>query len=135
VWTHAVMDVGATLCKPRRPRCDDCPARPWCRYAGVAASVDPSAGGGEAAARAGDRAGRIVREVAPPFASTDRWLRGRILDRLRATEDGVWVTLEDGIGVHDGIRVRAAADALAADGIIELGPSPDGAVRARLALS
>ena len=32
-WTHAVMDIGATLCRPRRPECADCPAWPWCRYA------------------------------------------------------------------------------------------------------
>src|SRR5687768_11860474 len=29
-WTHAVMDVGATLCRARAPRCGSCPARPWC---------------------------------------------------------------------------------------------------------
>ena len=32
-WTHALMDIGATFCRPARPRCDDCPARPWCRFA------------------------------------------------------------------------------------------------------
>ena len=32
-WTHALMDVGAILCRPRAPRCDACPARPWCRLA------------------------------------------------------------------------------------------------------
>ena len=32
-WTHAVMDVGATFCRPRRPDCERCPARAWCRYA------------------------------------------------------------------------------------------------------
>ena len=26
-WTHAVMDIGATLCRPRAPRCDRLPAR------------------------------------------------------------------------------------------------------------
>ena len=32
-WTHALMDIGATLCTPRRPLCEACPAQPWCRYA------------------------------------------------------------------------------------------------------
>ena len=32
-WTHAVMDIGATLCKPRRPDCASCPARAWCAFA------------------------------------------------------------------------------------------------------
>ena len=34
-WTHALMDLGATLCRPRRPDCGACPAKPWCRYAGL----------------------------------------------------------------------------------------------------
>ena len=44
-WTHAVMDVGATLCKPRIARCDACPARPWCRFAREATEATrPTAG-------------------------------------------------------------------------------------------
>jgi len=26
-WTHALMDVGATFCRPRAPHCEVCPAR------------------------------------------------------------------------------------------------------------
>ena len=33
-WTHAVMDIGATVCRPRRPDCPTCPARPWCTLRG-----------------------------------------------------------------------------------------------------
>ena len=33
LWHHALMDLGATLCKPRRPLCDTCPLRSDCRYA------------------------------------------------------------------------------------------------------
>ena len=33
-WTHALMDVGATLCRPRGPDHEACPARPWCRWCG-----------------------------------------------------------------------------------------------------
>ena len=32
-WTHALMDIGARLCRPARPRCADCPVVAWCRYA------------------------------------------------------------------------------------------------------
>jgi A/G-specific adenine glycosylase len=35
-WTHALMDVGATLCRARAPRCEACPVRTWCRYAKAA---------------------------------------------------------------------------------------------------
>ena len=65
---------------------------------------------------------RVVREKAAPFTSTNRWLRGRILDRLRSVPNGEWVALDADIGTHDRARVRAAAVAMAADGVLELGP-------------
>lgn len=30
-YNQALMDLGATICLPRRPRCEECPLRPWCR--------------------------------------------------------------------------------------------------------
>ncbi len=130
VWTHAVMDVGATLCKPRAPRCGDCPARPWCRFAARAtragATAAPSGSGG----RAGHARKRPV-----PFASTNRWLRGRILNRLRRAPDGEWVVLDAPIGSHDLARVRAATTTMASDGLVELDPTVRPALRARLPLT
>ncbi len=29
-WNQAVMDLGATCCRPRRPTCDVCPVAGWC---------------------------------------------------------------------------------------------------------
>ncbi|RZJ02362.1 MAG: A/G-specific adenine glycosylase, partial [Brevundimonas sp.] len=29
-WAQALMDLGATVCRPRSPLCGDCPIRPWC---------------------------------------------------------------------------------------------------------
>jgi A/G-specific adenine glycosylase len=126
-WTHAVMDVGATLCRSRRPRCNDCPARPWCRFAKTTL--------GEAAPRTSPRRSAAAR--AAPFPETNRWLRGRILDRLRAAPDKRWVTLEAPIGIHDATRVRAAATSMAMDGLLEIAPEElrDGQVRARLPVS
>lgn len=34
-WTHALMDVGATFCRPVTPQCDGCPVRPWCQKRGA----------------------------------------------------------------------------------------------------
>jgi A/G-specific adenine glycosylase len=31
----ALMDLGATVCTARSPRCDDCPLRPWCATRGL----------------------------------------------------------------------------------------------------
>jgi A/G-specific adenine glycosylase len=123
-WTHAVMDIGATLCRSREPRCDACPARPWCRHADVGAR--------EAGLSAKTPTTR--RRRTPAFASTNRWLRGRILDRLRAVADDGWLTVDSAIGSHDADRVRAAARAMAAEGLIELDHDPgEGVIRARLA--
>jgi len=123
-WTYALMDVGATVCRPRAPRCADCPVRPWCRYA-----LNDDAGMDGAGTRA-----RSARR-SPPFPSTNRWLRGRILDRLRQAPDDGWVVLDEPIGAHDRDRVLAAARALSAEGLIEVAPQPadDNALRARLA--
>jgi hypothetical protein len=47
--------------------------------------------------------------------------------------DDRWVTIDGPVGTHDIERVRAAANALAADGLVELLPSPaNGKIRARL---
>jgi A/G-specific adenine glycosylase len=125
-WTHAVMDVGAMLCRPRAPRCVACPAQPWCRFASKA-SGEP----------ASPRTIRGSATPGTPFTSTNRWLRGRILDRLRAAPNGQWVALDGAIGIHDTERVLAAASAMAADGVLELGSrdDPEATLRARLPLA
>jgi A/G-specific adenine glycosylase len=117
-WTHALMDVGATLCRSARPRCDACPAQRWCRYA-----ADTPAPPGVA--------NRMPRS-ATPFERTSRWLRGRILQRARAAEG--WVTFDAPIGDHDAAAVSAAVRALAGDGLLELDPAA-GTPRGRLPLS
>ncbi|HSL77515.1 MAG TPA: hypothetical protein VK867_11255 [Candidatus Limnocylindrales bacterium] len=105
-WTHAVMDFGATVCRPRDPRCDDCPIRTKC------AMATTGTGRPDASARA--------TRPAAPFHATNRWLRGHILDRLRQASDDAWVALDGPIGLHELDRVRRAAAALAADGMIEI---------------
>lgn len=116
-WTHALMDLGATVCRPRNPRCDACPIATWCRTAGrPPIQVIPA------------------REAAPPtipFSATTRWLRGRIIDRLRSAHGDAWTALDGDLGSHDDQAVRVALRALAGEGLVELHPSGDG--RARLA--
>jgi A/G-specific adenine glycosylase len=110
-WTHAVMDVGAMFCRPRQPRCDACPALAWCRYAAV---VDRPA----AASAMGRSDASAPR--ARPFRATTRWLRGRLLDRLRGVPDGAWVEFPAAIGDHGPTAVAEALSAMFADGLLEL---------------
>jgi A/G-specific adenine glycosylase len=115
-WTHALMDVGATLCRPASPRCGGCPARDQCVYAATGGRLETA---------------RPARGAARPFANTSRWLRGRILDRLR--DGSSWVELETPIGGHDRAAIEVALVDLAAEGLVERHASA--ALRARLPIA
>jgi A/G-specific adenine glycosylase len=122
-WTHALMDVGATFCRTSRPDCPACPARAWCRYSAEASS---------AAGRTPNRAIASVREPAAPFSSSSRWLRGRILDRLREAASSDWLELTVPMGEHDRAAVTQALGGLAVEGLVER--HPEGELTARLPL-
>ena len=109
-WTHALMDVGATLCRPRSPSCGQCPLQAWCRYA---------------TARIQGVATEPRRRAAPPqpFTTTSRWLRGRLLDRLREARGDAWTVVGAPLGVFDEASIAGALRRLAADGLVELHPS------------
>jgi len=122
-WTHALMDIGATICRSVGPSCPACPARPWCRAARTTADapVAPSPGGPSLAS--------APRPASIPFERTTRWLRGRLVDRLRDAAPGVALAVDGPLGLHSAQAVTLALAGLARDGIVEL----DAAGRARLA--
>ncbi len=66
-WNQALMELGATVCRPRRPRCGECPLRHGC--AGPDALPPPARPRGER------------------FETSDRWARGRLLAALVAGEE------------------------------------------------
>jgi A/G-specific adenine glycosylase len=115
-WTHALMDVGATFCRTTGPLCADCPALAWCRYA--AATTQATRRG--RARRARTRRAGVGRPSRLPFPATSRWLRGRILDRLREAEGAGWIVIDVSIGHHDRPTIERTLKALAAEGLIEL---------------
>ncbi len=65
----ALMDLGATVCRPRDPQCDACPLQPGC-------------------VTRGELAGEQPRRQAP-YRGSMRERRGLVLERLRATPVGV----------------------------------------------
>jgi A/G-specific adenine glycosylase len=115
-WTHALMDVGATICHPAAPACDRCPARRWCRFAATGGALEVAPAKGRRGA---------------PFPSTTRWLRGRILDALRDGPD--WVDVQAPIGQHELLAVETALAGMAADGLVELAAGER--LRARLPIA
>ncbi len=92
-WNQSLMELGATLCTPRAPRCEACPVARWC----VAhARGTPEAFPPPAARRAAERVRRAV-----------AWIesRGRVLVTRRegALLDGLWEP--------PGVELAAGADA------------------------
>jgi A/G-specific adenine glycosylase len=66
-WNQAVMELGATVCTARTPRCDACPVAAWCASAGdPAVARRPRARGG----------------AAERFEDSNRWVRGRVVAAL-----------------------------------------------------
>ena len=90
-WNKAMMELGATICRPRRPRCGECPLQQGC--AGPDA-VPPS-----------------PRPRGERFETSDRWARGRLLAALVAGEEPPPLAAER--------RARALAG-LARDGLVVL---------------
>lgn len=109
-WTHATMELGATVCVARRPRCEECPLARWCSSRGRVEPVVPRAP-----------------TSTVPFERTTRWLRGRIIERLRALDEGAWGQLPRSMGEHDEAAVAAALATLEQEGLLER--RPDGGVR------
>ena len=120
-WTHAVMDLGATICRPAAPRCDACPLS-----AGAPARRRLTASSDRRRCPSRRRAA-ARRAPDPAFPTTRRWLRGRIVASLRDLPDGAWRAVRGPIGEHDAAAVEAAIADLAGEGMLEL--RPDGAVR------
>lgn len=105
-WGQAVFDLGASVCRKRAPRCDECPIRSHCAWA-VAGFPEPDPIGGSAG----------ISAPQSRFDGSDRQGRGRLVDALRAgpVEHG---TLAEVMGWPDdpGRAARVAAT-VAADGL------------------
>ena len=96
-WHHALMDVGATICLARRPRCDVCPVRGACNYVGRE---------------------RSSRRKQSPFVDSDRRVRGAILRHLVGSSRGVTIAaLRRGINDE---RVPRLLSVLEREGLVEV---------------
>jgi A/G-specific adenine glycosylase len=92
-FNQAMMELGATVCRPRAPRCGECPVHGSC---------------------AGDPEAPAPRRGAERFEDSDRWARGRVLAALLAGEPLP-------AAVAGARRARALAG-LERDGLIEIAP-------------
>ncbi|WNG87063.1 A/G-specific adenine glycosylase [Mycobacterium sp. ITM-2016-00317] len=100
-FSVALMEFGATVCTARAPRCGICPL-PRCawRARGFPAGTGP--------------AKRVQK-----YAGTDRQVRGRLLDVLRASTSPVARTELDVAWTTDTAQRDRALDSLLVDGLVE----------------
>jgi A/G-specific adenine glycosylase len=100
-FSAALMELGAVVCTARTPKCAMCPltACAW-RDAGYPAGDGP------------------VRS-AQRFAGTDRQVRGKLLDVLRASSVPVPRTELDVVWLTDTAQRDRALDSLLSDGLVE----------------
>jgi A/G-specific adenine glycosylase len=106
-WNQAVLDLGATVCVKRSPRCGGCPIAGTCAWAAAGyPEPDPAEGS----------AGTSGRQ--PTFEGSDRQGRGRLVQALRTGPVDV-VRVADVVGWDDDERARRVADGLVRDGLAE----------------
>ena len=101
LFSVAVMELGALVCRAGTPSCPDCPVRVDCAWQ-----------------RAGAPAYTGPRRAAQRFEGTDRQVRGRLLDILRASTAPVEAEELHGAST-DVLQQNRALRSLLADGLIE----------------
>ncbi|MBY0443218.1 MAG: A/G-specific adenine glycosylase, partial [Mycobacteriaceae bacterium] len=99
-FSAALMELGATVCTARAPRCGLCPLRE-CAWQ-----------------RAGQPAAAGPRRRSQPYAGTDRQARGRLLDVLRAEPTPVTRAQLDVAWLIDTTQRDRALHSLLADGLV-----------------
>ncbi len=149
-WNQALMDLGATICVSRTPRCLLCPAQASCSAraawllpgelsaSGTKATLPLVAerrgayvigerGASPGATRRAKASGRRPLSAPERFQGSRRWYRGRIVDALRALPPGGVLSL-DALGQQlktdfspeDQAWLLDLASALARDGLADL---------------
>ncbi len=101
VFSAALMELGATVCTARAPKCRSCPlTRCAWRDSGFPAGDGPAR---------------------PPqrYAGTDRQVRGKLLDVLRANAGPVERARLDAVWLTDTAQRDRALDSLLVDGLVE----------------
>jgi A/G-specific adenine glycosylase len=98
-WNQALMDLGRACCRPQ-PRCVECPLARICRFA-----------------RSGG-APRVPARRQPPFAGSDRQVRGAVVRALRGSASLDRAGLVTAVG-HPASRVADVLPGLVRDGLVE----------------
>jgi A/G-specific adenine glycosylase len=99
-WNSALMDLGRQVCRPREPRCDECPLGSACSFRAIGRAVSPPR----------PRQGR--------FEGSFRQLRGAIV-RVLADRHAATTSELSRLTGGDRERIGLAVAALTRDGLVE----------------
>ncbi|MBD5657801.1 MAG: A/G-specific adenine glycosylase [Candidatus Eremiobacteraeota bacterium] len=117
-FNSALMDLGATICTARAPKCLLCPLVSAC----AAAPID----GPTLAALASNHAKSRSSQERLRFEETTRYARGRIIDRLRSLTGGERISLLDLqrelaplLAHHDAAAITRVVARLAREGVLD----------------
>ena len=119
-WNQAVMEFGALRCTARRPACEECPLRDHCK---ARPKIHRALAGLPRAER--DAPGS-------KYEDTNRYLRGRVLARLREEADAEGLPLPelarrlqgDATNVEP-VRLKAVVESLERDGLARVTPATE----------
>lgn len=115
-WNQAVLDLGATICTSRRPRCTTCPVSTVCRWQRDGRPEPDPARGSAGTSRGQSR-----------FEGSDRQGRGRLVDALRDGRRLEPSELAAGAGwPDDPQRTATVVASLVRDGLVV--EHPDGSL-------
>jgi A/G-specific adenine glycosylase len=101
-WNQGILELGATVCTSRAPRCERCPLERHCQWRSAGRpDPDPAAG----------------TPVQAPFDGSDRQGRGRLVQRLRAGPLAAGTLAAAAGWPDDPERAERVAGMLLADGL------------------
>jgi A/G-specific adenine glycosylase len=106
-WNQAMLDLGATVCTRRSPRCDRCPVAGGCAWAAAGAAAPDPAEGSAGVSRGQSR-----------FQGSDRQGRGRLVAALGAREVASDELAEVMGWPDDPCRAERVAATLVDDGLV-----------------
>lgn len=109
-WHQALMDIGALLCRPRSPRCGECPLQQWCQYARNPVPSVPAKRVEEPSFEGIPRRlwrGRVLRIVATQGKASLRQVAQMLFGQIPTAQQRLWVRhVVQGL-VRDGLLVRS----------------------------
>lgn len=105
-WNQAMLDLGAMVCGPSTPRCDECPVSEHCAWFAAGRPDPDPIEGTHGTARAQSR-----------FEGSDRQGRGRLVDALRSGPVRADALAQVMGWPDDPERARRVAATLVADGL------------------